>query len=131
MSRSSANNVPPCGHGEKVVDLTSPSRIARRANENDSVGLDNRVDVKRHGVVLIRSKDKAIGNKSLDKIGISLCNRERIRKNRRLLLFCGNIIIGFFFLCVVTVGPGRNDRRPGDKGLLTKSLVYRLDESYD
>ena len=31
----------------------------------------------------------------------------------------------------VTVGPGRNDRRPGDKGLSTKSLAYRRDESYD
>ena len=31
----------------------------------------------------------------------------------------------------VTVGPGRNDRRPGDKGLLTKSLAYQRDESYD
>ena len=30
----------------------------------------------------------------------------------------------------VTVGPGRNDRRPGDKGLSTKSLAYRRDESY-
>ena len=29
----------------------------------------------------------------------------------------------------VTVGPGRNDRRPGDKGLSTKSLAYRRDES--
>ena len=29
----------------------------------------------------------------------------------------------------VTVGPGRNDRRPGDKGLSTKSLTYRRDES--
>ena len=32
---------------------------------------------------------------------------------------------------IVTVGPGRNDRRPGDKGLLTKSLAYQRDESYD
>ena len=31
----------------------------------------------------------------------------------------------------VTVGPGGNDRRPGDKGLSTKSLTYRQDESYD
>ena len=30
----------------------------------------------------------------------------------------------------VTVGPGRNDRRPGDKELSTKSLAYRRDESY-
>ena len=29
----------------------------------------------------------------------------------------------------VTVGPGRNDRRPGDKGLSTKSLAYRQDGS--
>ena len=99
MSRSSTNNIPPCGHGEKVVDLTSPSRVVRRADENGSTRLDGRVDVERHGMVLIRSKDKDIGDKSLDKIDISLCNRERIRKNRRLLLFCGNInIIRFFFL---------------------------------
>ena len=31
----------------------------------------------------------------------------------------------------VTVGPGRNDRRSGDKGLSTKSLAYRRVESYD
>ena len=35
------------------------------------------------------------------------------------------------WLLAVTVGPGRNDRRPGDKGLSTKSLAYRRDESYD
>ena len=29
----------------------------------------------------------------------------------------------------VTVGPGRNDHRPGDKGLSTKSLAYRQDKS--
>ena len=29
----------------------------------------------------------------------------------------------------VTVGPGRNDRRPGDKGLSTKSFAYRRDKS--
>ena len=29
----------------------------------------------------------------------------------------------------VTVGPGRNDRRPGGKGLSTKSLAYRRDKS--
>ena len=29
----------------------------------------------------------------------------------------------------VTVGLGRNDRRPGDKGLSTKSFAYRRDES--
>ena len=63
-------------------------------------------------MVLMRSKDKDVGYESLDKISISLCNRERIRKNRRLLLFCGNIIIicilitiiGFFFLCVIILG---------------------------
>ena len=49
-----------------------------------------------------------MGDKSLDKIGISMCNRERIRNNRRWLLFCGNIIIiyvliiiRFFFLYVI------------------------------
>ena len=30
----------------------------------------------------------------------------------------------------VTVGPDRNDRRPGDEGLSTKSLAYRRDESW-
>ena len=29
----------------------------------------------------------------------------------------------------VMVGPGRNDRRPGDKGLSTKSFAYRRDKS--
>ena len=61
MSRSSANNIPPCGHGEKVADLMSPSRIVRTANENGSAGLDSRVDVERHNVGLIRSKDEDIG----------------------------------------------------------------------
>ena len=65
-------------------------------------------------MVLMRSKDKDVGHESLDKIGVSICNRERIRNNRRLLLFCGNIIviyiliiiIGFFFLCVIVLGIG-------------------------
>ena len=30
----------------------------------------------------------------------------------------------------VTVGLGRNDRRPGDKGLSTKSFAYRRDKSW-
>ena len=31
---------------------------------------------------------------------------------------------------IVTVGPGRNDCRPRGKGLSTKNLAYRRDESY-
>ena len=34
------------------------------------------------------------------------------------------------WVSTVTVGPGRNDRRPGDKELSTKNLAYRRDESY-
>ena len=36
----------------------------------------------------------------------------------------------FNMAAVVTVGPGRNDRRPGDKGLSTKNLAYRRGELY-
>ena len=47
ISRSSTDNIPPGSHGEKVVDLMSPSRVIGRANENGSSGLDGWVDVER------------------------------------------------------------------------------------
>ena len=38
-------------------------------------------------------------------------------------------MVGMVDMESVTVSPGRNDRRPGDKGLSTKSLAYQRDES--
>ena len=73
---------------------------------NDTSGIGKREPVTRINVISRRRKDKD-------------------RKKKTWPTRGSNSVV----LPVVTVGPGRNDRRPGDKGLSTKSLAYRRGKS--